>query len=612
LHRALQCGRSDLALWQCEILGFIAFTLDRMLMLVLVAATAEPLRDQDLPEATMTRQQAINEVCAPGQPFELKTTQIRGQSCRVFVNAPPTLHDLIVENRSDLDFLIYEDERLSYNEVYRRASALAAAMVEDYGIQHGDRVAIAMRNYPEWVIALFAATSIGAIAVPVNAWWSTRELSYSLEDCKPSLIVVDQQRLDCLADRELPVGEQRTLRVRAAKNSRIASDDWDEVLGAHAGREMPQVNMNPDDDAIILYTSGSTGDPKGVVSSHRSIIHALLSWELDWELRACMGVYELPEPEFQGGMLLAIPLFHVAGCHAAMLSSIRVQRKVVCMHKWDAHTGMELIERERLTVLMATPAISGDVVHASATSSRDLSSLIVMGGGGAPRAPEQVRAIDQISESLNPATGWGMTETNAIGTGIAATDYLENPSSSGQCSAVLDIRVVDDKGDECPTGERGELQVRGTSMFRCYWNRPEATAEAFDGDWFRTGDVAIIDEQEFLYIVDRIKDLVIRGGENIGCGAVEAALLEHPDVIESCVYAVPDDHLGEEVGATLFVTSVINEDFLRQFLADKLAKFEIPRYIHQTSEPLPRIASGKIAKRQLKAEAVDRLGLRVT
>jgi long-chain acyl-CoA synthetase len=557
----------------------------------------------------MTRQQAIKEVCGPGQPYELKTTQIRGQDCRIFVNAPPTLHDLLAENRSDLDFLIYEEERLSFDQVYRQASALARAMIEDYGIRHGDRVAIAMRNYPEWVIAFFAATSIGAIAVPANAWWNARELSYSMEDSTPSLIVADQERLDRLADSESPDGKPKIIRVRATENSRIASDDWNEVLGAHKGSKMPQVSVNPDDDAIIFYTSGSTGNPKGGVSSHRAIIHALLSWELDWELRACMGVYELSETEHQGGMLLTIPLFHVSGCHAAMLSSIRVQRKVVCMYKWDVQTAMELIERERLTVLMATPAISGDVVHGSATSSRDLSSLIVMGGGGAPRAPEQVRAIDQMSESLIPATGWGMTETNAIGTGNAATDYVNHPSSSGQCSAVLDIRVVDNLGNQQPTGARGELQIRGTSMIRAYWNRPEATAEAFDGDWFRTGDAAVIDEEGFMYIVDRIKDLVNRGGEKIGCGAVEAALLEHPNVKEASVYAIPDDRLGEEVGATLYISDKIDESGLREFLSNELAQFEIPRYIHQTTEPLPRIAAGKIAKRQLRVEAVHRLGL---
>lgn len=563
-----------------------------------------------MPEATMTRQQAIEKVCAPGQPFELKTTQIRGRACRVFVNAPPTLHDLYAENRSELEFLVYDEERFTFDQVYQQASALAAALVSAYGIGKGDRVAIAMRNYPEWVISLFAITSIGATAAPVNAWWNSRELAYSLQDCQPSVIIVDSERLDCLANCEPPAADSlRVLRVRADEHPRLASASWHDVLSAHSSHPMPPVAVKPDDDAIILYTSGSTGHPKGVVSSHRSIIHALLSWELDWELRTCMGVYELEQTEEQGAMLLAIPLFHVSGCHAAMLSSIRVQRKVICMYKWDVGKALKLIEDERVTGLMATPAISGDVVRAAAQSYHDLSSLIVLGGGGAPRAPEQVRAISQMAEGIIPATGWGMTETNAIGTGIAADDYLRHPSSSGQCSGVLDIRVVDAQGVECPTGQRGELQVRGTSMFRGYWNRPEADAEVFDGEWFRTGDVAMIDEDGFMYIVDRIKDLVIRGGENIGCGAVEAALLEHPKIKEASVYAVPDDRLGEEVGATIFVGDPIDEAVLKTFLTDRVASFEVPRFIYQTKEPLPRIASGKIAKRQLKVEAIERLGL---
>ncbi|MGI9204398.1 MAG: AMP-binding protein, partial [Woeseiaceae bacterium] len=529
-------------------------------------------------KATMSRQQAIKEVCAPGQPFELKPTQIHGKTCRVFVNAPLTVHDLIAENRSDLDFLIYEDERLSYDEVYRRAGALAAAMVQDYGIQHGDRVALAMRNYPEWVIAFFATTSIGALAVPMNAWWNKRELSHSLQDCEPTLIIADQERLDQLADCGPGAEGLQAIRVRAAAHAGFPSNDWNAVLAAKAGADFPGVSVNPDDDAIILYTSGSTGHPKGVVSSHRGIIHALISWELDWELRRYMGVYELADPDEQGGMLLTIPLFHVSGCHAAMLSSIRTQRKVVCMRKWDVQEGMRLVEKERLTGLMATPAISGDVVNASANSDYDLSSLVVLGGGGAPRAPEQVRAIGELSDSIIPATGWGMTETNAIGAGIAADDYLQRPSSSGQISAVLDARIVDSSGNECPVGERGELQIKGTAMFRGYWNQPEATTQAFDGEWFHTGDVARIDEDGFLFIVDRIKDLVIRGGENVGCGLVEFELAEHPNVIEACVYSVPDVRLGEEVGATIYVSQILDEEDLRRFLSESLGKFEIPRY----------------------------------
>ena len=185
-----------------------------------------------------------------------------------------------------------------------------------YGIQRGDRVAIAMRNYPEWAVAFFAVTSIGAIAVAINAWWNPRELSYSLENCDPALVVVDQERLDRLAECESLPAELRIIRVRATENAHIASDDWLEVIGAQAGAAMPQVTIAPDDHATIFFTSGSTGHPKGVAATHRNIIHSLLSWELDWELRAHLGVYEPPELAHQQGLLLAIPMFHVAGCFA--------------------------------------------------------------------------------------------------------------------------------------------------------------------------------------------------------------------------------------------------------------------------------------------------------
>ena len=551
----------------------------------------------------MSRRQAIKQVCAPGQPFELKTTQISGKSCRVFVNAPLTLHDLIFENRSGLDFLIYEEERLSYETVYRHASALAAALSSDYGVGKGDRVFIAMRNYPEWVISLFAITSIGAIAVPVNAWWNRNELDFSWSDCEPKVVIADEERVARLAECDDITNGTQVIRVRAPEHPKLSSTAWEDTITVHAGSVMPEADLEPDDDAIILYTSGSTGHPKGVVSSHRSIIHALLSWELDWELRSHMGIYELKEPPYQGGMLLTTPLFNVAACHAAMLSCVRVQRKVVCMYKWDTELAMQLIERERLTSLLATPAISGDLVRAAKTTDHNLSSLLVVGGGGAPRPPAQVRAIDQLTHDVVPSTGWGMTETNAIGAGIAASDYLERPASSGQCSAVLDFRIVGEAGQELAAGERGELQVRGTSMFRGYWNRPEANIEAFDGDWFRTGDAALIDEDGFLFIVDRIKDMVIRGGENIGCGRVEAALVEHPMVLEACVYSVPDERLGEEVGATVYVNDELTESDLREFLEDRLAHFEVPRYFEFRQTPLPRIASGKIAKREIQAAA---------
>ena len=277
------------------------------------------------------------------------------------------------------------------------------------------------------------------------------------------------------------------------------------------------------------------------------------------------------------------------------------------MYRWDPERAAELVEAEKITSFTAPAAMTGDLVRVAKQTSRDLSSLVSVGGGGAPRAPEQVKQIEASFEKALPATGWGMTETNAIGTGIGGLDYLNRPASSGRCSAVLELKVVDEAWRTLPAGERGELLVRGTSVFRGYWNRDELNATLFEEGWFRTGDVAYLDEEGFLFIVDRIKDLIIRGGENIGCGQVEAALLMHPDVHEAAVYAVPDERLGEEVGATVYGAPGLDADGLRSFLEAHLARFEVPRYISLVDEPLPRTASGKILKRELREEAVGRL-----
>jgi len=552
----------------------------------------------------MKRSDAIRELTAAGKPYELVQTEAMGRPARVFLNAPPTLRDLFSATRSDLPLLVYEDERLSFEQVWQQTCTLAEALVSDYGVQKGDRVAISMRNFPEWMVAFNAATSVGAIAVAMNALWQPHEMEYALGDSAPKVLLADQERLDRLAQcHDLPKG----LKVIAVRGTGAGAKPYAEVMDRPLRDQLPDVAVAPDDDAIMLYTSGSTGHPKGAVSTHRNVISALLSWEVDGQALALTSGITPPAGGPQPATLLGIPMFHVSGLHAVYLMSFRAQRRIISMFKWDAERAAELIEAERITTFVAPSAMTGDLVAVAGRSGRDLSSLAVVGGGGAARAPEQVRAIDKAFGNAKPNTGWGMTETNAIGAGVSGQDYLDHPESSGRAAAVLDLRIVDEAGKELPAGQRGELQIRGTSIMRGYWNRPDANAETFVDGWMRTGDVAYLDEEGFLYIVDRIKDLVIRGGENIGCGSVEAALLEHPDIIEASVYGVPDERLGEEIGTTLYAKRHIDEAELRAFLEPRLARFEIPRYVHFQDEPLPRIASGKILKRQLRDEAAKRL-----
>jgi long-chain acyl-CoA synthetase len=552
---------------------------------------------------------------APGQPFELIDSTVFGRACRFFKNAPATLRDLYYDNASDLEFLVYEDERLTYAEAYSKSAQIAQLLIRQYGITRGDRVAISMRNYPEWVLSFMAVTSIGGIAVAMNSLWRPDEMAYGLLDSGAKVLLADEERLARFAQIENTSGHTLDVQTIAIRTSAYPDSPELSALLAQQAREhgvlaMPEQCPDAEDDATILYTSGSTGHPKGVVSCHKNILAALMSWELDQTCAIAMLPEPPPPPPQQAATLLAVPLFHATGSHAVYLASYRHQRKIVSMYKWDAALAAELIEVEKISSVIAPAAMTGDLVQEATRTQRDLGSLAAVGGGGAPRAPDQVRNIDQSFANALPNTGWGMTETNAIGTGIGGMDYLEHPESSGRCSAVMELSVIDDDGNALAAGERGELLIRGAGVFRGYWNRPDANEETFlPGGWMRTGDVAYLDDEGYLYIVDRIKDLVIRGGENIGCGEVEAALLEHPLVQEASVYAVPDERLGEEVGTTLYVSSDITEDELSGFLQARLAKFKVPRYVYQQQAPLPRTASGKILKRDLREEACQRLGL---
>jgi long-chain acyl-CoA synthetase len=550
---------------------------------------------------TTPREQAIAELTAAGQPFELVGIEANGRRIRAFRNAPRSLRELFESAATDLPFLAYGDERLTFAQAWTAASRIGHVLVHECGVRPGDRVAISMRNYPEWILAFTAITAVGAIAVAMNAHWQAEEMDYGLRDSGAKALFADAERLERLARCAVPPG----LAVFAVRTDRLppGARPLSALVDAVGDVPMPAVSIDPDDAATILYTSGSTGHPKGVVSTHRNILSALLSWELDRAIgERLTGVVASLAPG-QDGTLLAVPLFHVTGLAASLLASYRAQRRVVCMYRWDPEAAAALIERERLVSVVAPAAVSGDLLRVAAEGRHDLSSLASLGGGGAPRAPEQVARIDATFANAMPITGWGMTETFAIGAGIGGADYLTRPASSGRRSQVLDLRVVDEQGRALPAGERGELQVRGASLFLEYWNRPDATADAFDGDWFRTGDLAYLDDEGFVFIVDRIKDLIIRGGENIGCGQVEAALLQHPLVHEAAVYAVPDERLGEEVGATVYADPALDAGTLRAFAAERLAAFEVPRYLRIVGEPLPRTATGKVLKRALREAA---------
>ena len=551
----------------------------------------------------ISRDQVIAKLTSPGMDYEIIDGKVLGRPCRMFKNAPLTLRELFETSRSEATFLVYGSDRYSFNETADISAQLGNCLLARYGVSKGDRIAISMRNYPEWVFAFNAITSIGCVAVAMNSLWQSEEMAFALNDSGSRLLIADDERIDRFFEIRSKTNVD-VVGVRALSGSAREIESLESLLEEQAN-VLPDIAIDPDDMATILYTSGSTGHPKGVVSCHRNILNALFSWELDAQINSELGYTDQALSSYQPAMLLGVPLFHASGSHAVMLASYRSQRKLVSMRKWDVEEAASLIEREQISAFLGPAAMTGDLERYARSSKFDLGTMIAVGGGGSPRAPEQVKRIKDSFSAALPSTGWGMTETNAIGSGIAGRDYLAHPGSSGRVSAVLDLRIVDPDGVVQDRNEIGELEVSGVSVIKGYWNRPEQNAQTFNDGWLKTGDVAYIDDEGYLFIVDRIKDLVIRGGENIGCAEVEAALLSCPGVKEASVYALPDERLGEIVGATLTIIQPFSEVELRNFLENNLAKFKIPELMILSDKSLPRIASGKIDKRRIREEAVN-------
>ncbi len=555
-----------------------------------------------------TPEEILMSLIAPGAEFEVTLAKIDDVDYRVFAGTPNSMRDFFAkcEGHPDKEFLVYQDERYSFGEVWARVNSLGHALCTEYGIKKGDRIAIAMRNYPEWIFAYMAIISIGGVAVPLNGWWTGEELDFALRDCEAQLLIADQERLVRLKD-YLPKLGIKAIAVRTPGELPANVDSFDTVMGRSAGKVMPQVDIDAEDDAAILYTSGSTGYPKGAVSTHRAILTTIMTWNMVTEVRAEM-MKDLPQSPYPIASLLTIPLFHVTGCNSLFLLSLLTERRIIMMYRWDAGEALRLIEEERITDFLGVPTMSYELFHHPDRASRDLSSLSNLGSGGAARPADHVRELAEGMEHAPPSGGYGLTETNALGAVISGDEYQAHPTSTGRPTPpIVEMRMVDEDGNDCPTGEAGEIWIKSASNIRGYWNRPDANATSFTDGWFHTGDVGYLDEEGYLYIVDRIKDIVIRGGENVSCLEVEGVLNSHPDVSECVVFAIPDERLGETVAAAASVHpgKTVTPEMLQKLAREHLAAFKAPERIWIHTESLPRIASGKIDKRGIRAAAQE-------
>ena len=556
---------------------------------------------------TMTFQEACAAVCAPGSMFEIQETEVLGQTSKVFAGTPPNIRSLfeLAALRTD-EFIIFENERWTMPQVLKLAGQIGHLLVNDFGVAKGDRVAIAMRNYPEWIAAFVAITSVGAVVVPMNAWWVTDELVFAIEDSGSKVVIADAERLQRMQDAAPGAIDAKVIVARATGELPDGVLNLDEAVAQLDDATMPDADIDPDDDMTILYTSGTTGRPKGAVSTHRAVLSALIAFAA----RAAVSAVREPEDPAtveEGGapqtaFMLCVPLFHVTGLVPVMLGSFVSGAKLVMTYKWEPNRALELIEQERVTNFVGVPTMSWDLLEAETFAERDTSSLRSVGGGGAPMPPELVKRIDENFQRGRPGLGYGMTETNAYGPQNAGDDFVNNPKSTGRPVPIMDVKVTDLEGNDLAVGETGEIWFRSPSLIRGYWNRPEATAETIVDGWLRSGDIGRLDDEGFVYVSDRAKDMILRGGENIYCAEVEATIYEHPAVYEAAVYGIPNERLGEELACLVMVKEGVTLDAgdLQKFVGERLAKFKVPTVITIVNESLPRNASGKILKRDLR------------
>jgi len=546
------------------------------------------------------------QLCAPGAPFEVVEERVFGEPTRLFLRAPANLREAVAPARGfgDREFLVYRDERWSFRRFFEHVDALAAQLVGRYGIVKGDRVAIAMRNRPEWLTAAIAALSAGATLVPLNSWGRREELLHGLTDSAPRVIFCDEPRLAHVG------GDLAALDIRAVVADAPAADGgariarYADLVAAGAGALPPAVALAPDDDALILYTSGTTSLAKGVLSTHRAICQALTSFEYAGavagmtspeSVKAIMALGHAPT------MLTAVPLFHVSGLHAHFLHSLRSGRRMVMMFRWDVDEALRLIERERVTAIAASTAMIAQLLSAPAFAATDTRSLTAVGLGGAAVTRRVIDLIEEKRPAAMAGIGYGLTETNGVGTVSSGATFRYKPTSSGVRLPIMDVRITGEDGGALAAGETGEICLRGAALMRSYWRDAEATSRVLQDGWFATGDVGYVDDEGFLFVVDRIKDIVNRGGEKISTAEVESCVSRLPQVAEVAGVALPDADLGEVLALAVRLQpgAALTAEQVRGHVGEHLAAFKVPAHVAFLDDDLPRNASGKLLRREL-------------
>lgn len=537
-------------------------------------------------------------------PLTVNYVEKYGVQMPVLAKAPGNLADYFAffcATHGDKEFLVDGDCRYTFGETYAAARALAGGLVEGRGLQKGERVGIAARNSANWIIAYMAIIMAGGVATLLNGWWQGGELAEGIRMVGGRYVLADAQRAARLEGQDIGTCD---LLVFSHDCSPLEGLSVLTSQGGDASTPLPAIG--PLDNATILYTSGSTGQSKGAVSDHRAVVQGAMSYVgqtlVFFELLSATGQSMPAQPS----ALVNVPLFHVTASVPLVLQSFAIGRKLVMMPKWDAEEAMRIIEKERISYFVGVPLMSIELATHPNRHKYDLTSCTAFAAGGAPRPVDHVKKIRKEMSWGYPLLGYGLTETNGVGCGNFTENYLLKPTSTGPATKPLvEVEMLDDDGNIMPQGERGEVCIRTIANFNGYWENEQATRDAFTDDgFFRTGDIGYLDEDGYLFIVDRKKDIIIRGGENISCPEVEAAAYEHDSIVELSVFGIADDKYGEVPGIVYHTKDgvALLEDDLKAFLAPRLAPFKIPVHFWQAGEPLPRLGTQKIDRVTLRRE----------
>ena len=550
------------------------------------------------------RTDVIQELTEPGGYFEMTTEEVLGQTAAVFANRMRSLREMVANtaNFGDREFQVLEDQRLTFNDFIARVAEAATAL-QQRGLGHGDRVAIFAANCPEWVVSFFAATSIGAIVSAYNGWWTADEVDYATALSEPALVIADRPRLE------------RSGSGKTSAPCLVIEDDWADFIATGAGATLDDIDapLAEDDPAVILFTSGTTGRPKGAVASHRGLIGFVQSTMMNGAVRVFAEMRTNPPPEDEGApsppaqavTLGTSPLFHVSGLYGTTLINMTTGGKVVYRRgRFDPTAVLQLIQDEEVTSFAALGSIGSRLANHPRFGEFDTSSVVNVGFGGAPASPAVQDLMRQAFPNAAPAVGmgYGSSESVAVIAGIGGAEYRERPTSCGQVAIGFDVEIRGPDGQPLPTRSEGDIWARSAYTMLCYWNDPEATAATIDPDrWLNTGDIGRFDEDGYLYINSRARDMILRNAENIYPIEIEYRLDAHPSVAESAVFGVDHPEMGQEVKAVVVPAddAPVDPDDLAEWCQQVLAPYKVPTLWEISPTPLPRNAAGKVVKREL-------------